>query len=172
VTRLLLIGFLCAAASLARADYLFTWEGNSNLFQGTFEMTDAETLPNQHNYQLSLTNSISITSPDGLTFSWNSVTPQGEDTFAVYTSGSSISEIYFGIQLYYPQEMEGYDLKIYANFQTIQEWVYPDDGSPQYPVAGETGAWNVTYVPEPSTTALFALGAAAWFAQRKRRCLS
>jgi hypothetical protein len=166
---LLLIAGLCLAAACVRADYLFTWDGNSNLFQGTFEMTDAETQPNQHNYQLSLTNSIFIASPDGLAFSWNSVTPQGKDVFAVYNSGSTISEIYFSIQLYYPQETEGYDLRIYANLETIQEWAYPDDGSPQYPVTGENGSWNVTYVPEPSAFALLGLGSAALLLKRQRR---
>jgi hypothetical protein len=64
-------------------------------------------------------------------------------------------------------ETQGYDLKIYANYQTIQEWAYPNDGSPEYQIAGESGLWNITYIPEPSAAGLLACSAAAWLMKRK-----
>jgi hypothetical protein len=43
-TFLIALAFPLAAVHVAHADYLFTWEGNSNLFQGSFEVTDSEML--------------------------------------------------------------------------------------------------------------------------------
>ena len=155
---------LCAEAPLARADYLFTWEGNSNMFQGTFGVTDAEFQSNQFYYSLSLTNSISVTGPDGTNYRWGAGNTYGSDGFGVFSSSPIFR---FGIQIYYPQATpQGDYLELDANYNTIQE-ILLAPGQAGYPIYTENGLWNVTYIPEPSVAALLSLGAAACLVRRK-----
>jgi hypothetical protein len=148
----------CIVRQIARAEYQFTWEGNSNLFQGTFDVTDAEMAQaGKFYYSLSLTNSISISSPDGLVWQWAS-----GDGFGV--GGSALTNS-FGIGLI-ANSPQGYQIEIIANRNSIQEWALPV--GPSINLYSETGFWNITYVPEPSAAAVLALGAVAWLVKRKR----
>jgi hypothetical protein len=157
----------------ARAEYQFTWEGNSNLFQGTFDVTDAEMAQtNKFFYSLSLTNSISITSPDGYLFQWGPGNTYGGDGFGV--GGSALTNS-FGIQIYYPTALaSGGYLELSANKSSMQE-ILIAPGQANNPIYTETGSWNITYIPEPAAAALLALGITAcgigrkrWFSRRPR----
>jgi len=165
IKLLLLISALVAATQVARGDYLFTWEGNSSLFQGSFEVTDAEIQTNQFYYSLSLTSSISIRSPDGLTYLWNSAPPLGPDSFGVFSS-SPIFRFYIGLS--YPgQTPQGYPV-VNANYDSIQEVVWPVGAGSPTTLYSETGLWNIAYIAEPSAAALLVLAAAAWLLKRNR----
>jgi hypothetical protein len=157
---------MLTAAQNARGEYLFTWQGNSNLFQAIFEVTDAEMLQaNQFFYSLSLTNSISISSPDGTDFRWGPGIPGGADGFGV--GGSALTNS-FGIAIFYPQESpQGYYLEVRANHDSIQEWALPIGNG--YVLYSETGDWNISYIPEPPDATLLALGGVAWFVQRRHQ---
>jgi len=163
IKSLLFITCWCVSVLIAKADYLFTWEGSSNLFQGTFQVTDAEMLnPNLHYTSLSLTNSISITSPDGLTYRWG---PGLGDQFAV-NGGSLVGS--FGIGLFYPQpNPQGHQLYLEAVPDSIQELELIPGGSANV-LYSEAGQWEVGEVPEPSLTMFLALGFVAWLIKQRK----
>jgi hypothetical protein len=168
VNRLHIIALLCILTTVAKADYFFTWEGNSNLFRGSFEVTDAEYQPGQFYTPLSLTNSISITSPDDLTspdaLNWN----LNGGGFEAYNSSPPF---YFEIQIDYPQKTpQGGTLYLEADYDSIQELLILPIGTATVEYS-ESGLWNVTYIPEPSTAAFLALAATFWTVGR-RRCAS
>jgi hypothetical protein len=162
VNRFLLITIVAATGLSARANYLFTWNGSSNLFQGSFEVTDAEYQPGQFYLPLSLTNSISITSPDGHTFNWMNVSPN-QDTF--YVASSSPAFLFYIGLFSGPPTAQG-SFSVEADENSIQEWALPPGND--YILYSETGSWNVTYVPEPSVIGLLAVGAAACWIGRRR----
>src|SRR4051794_26461066 len=64
----LLVITLLLAPQRAGAEYLWSWHGNSGFFQGSFMVTDPEMLPNSHFSSSLFTNSISISSLDGLSY--------------------------------------------------------------------------------------------------------
>jgi PEP-CTERM motif len=163
----LLVIALCSAVPLAHADYQFTWEGNSNLFQGTFDVTDAEMAQtNMFFYSLSLTNSISITSPDGYHFQWGPGDTYGADGFGV--GGSALTNSFL-VQIYSPTPIAGGGyLEINANKNSMQEILITPGPSTPTVLNSETGSWNITYVPEPSALGLLAGGAAACWIGRRR----
>src|SRR3974377_1795983 len=63
----LLIGLATFKAG-AQGTFEFTWHGQNNYFQASFEITEAETLPGSIFNSPLWTNSIEITSLDGLTY--------------------------------------------------------------------------------------------------------
>lgn len=156
---LILLALLCSTERVAHADYLFTWGGNSNLFQGSFEVTDGETQPNQFYYPLSLTNSISITDPNSRLFQWSASQP---DVFSV---SSSSPTFLFGITLYEPTPTGS--LEVHAEYNSFQEWALAPGQSGTL-LFSESGSWNIAYIPEPSPAAMLAVGAATWIFGRKR----
>jgi hypothetical protein len=164
---LVLVTAICFAFSVGRADYLLTWEAPSSLFQASFEVTDAEAQPGQvyypSNYPLSLTNSISITSPDGNTFQWGYVSTEGQDRFSMIGSGLPPA---FAIDLFVPSTSQWDALSVYAYPNGIMEFGW-NSGSSTVLYTEYGPWWNVTYIPEPSTAAL-ALGAAACWSKRMR----
>jgi hypothetical protein len=154
-----LIAILCMAVRPARADYRITWEGNSNLFQGTFEVTDTEMQSPNRFYSLSLTDSISFGSPDGHTFTWAS-----GDGFGI--GGSPLTNSFI-VQLF--QTIPGGTLEVeaFAYNDTVEELFIPPVGTATT-LYSETGLWNISYIPEPSAVALVVVGGAACLVQRKR----
>lgn len=170
VNRLLLIGLLCAVAPVARADYLFTWEGNSNLFQANFQVTDTEMVPGQvyypSNLPLSLTNSLSIASP-GQSFLWGSGSVNGQkNTFELISSGPPF-DFYISLAGQPPPVFSALSVNAAPDF--IQEVGYLTGSSSPDILFSETGSWNIMSIPEPATEALLALGTAVYVVRRKRR---
>jgi hypothetical protein len=169
MTCKMLVVAVTTASLCARADYLFTWDGNSNLFQGSFEVTDNEMhQTNQFFYSLSLTNSISITSPDGTNFQWGPGNSYyGSDFFGV--GGSALTNS-FSIGINNPQATPQGDylsVEAYEYNHTIQETLtVPGQGN--YILYSETGVWNITYIPEPSAAVLLAVGITVYGIRRKR----
>jgi hypothetical protein len=71
---------VCVATFASRADYLWTWHGDSNFFQGSFKVTDQEMLPNSTFKSALFTNSISFSSLDGVGYF-------ATNTFAIISGG-------------------------------------------------------------------------------------
>ena len=163
IIHLALFVCLCMGSRSARADYSFVWAGNSNLFHGTFEVTDAEMDSANRFYSLSLSNSIYFTDPDGNIFQWNSA-----DGFGVGGSGLTNS---FGLQLFENTPQGTLELEAFAYNDTVEELLWPPSGTSGSATTlyTETGTWSFTYIPEPSAVALSVLGAAAWHFMRIRR---
>jgi hypothetical protein len=145
------IFFLSFARQLSRAqgtpDYLWTWNGDSGLFQGSFEATSGEMQPNAVTGN-GLFN-LSITSPNG---TWFSNLGTGDHTLFQY-----INSYTYGITVFDPSGVE-----LVAGSMGMSEQL----GNTT--LFGEQGYWSITSIPEPCSAALLALGAAAWFVKRKK----
>jgi hypothetical protein len=160
----------CAIGHIARADYLFTWEGNSNSFHASFEVTDAEAAPGQNyypsTYPLSLTNSVTISSPDGSVFRWGYASAtQGQDLFGLVGSGPPID---FSINLFEPPFGPWSAVAVNASPHEIEELAWLPGASSPVALYDEGGQWNVTNIPEPSAAVLLALGAIAYWTKKRR----
>jgi hypothetical protein len=146
---LLVIGVLCAATQLVRADYLFSWQGTSNLFKASFEVTDAE-MQSGANFTSSLfTGSISVTSPNGITYH-----DTGEGTVF-----GSFTPFQLDCQLW--QDNNNSYVEVDAGPPNGMNGVISGNN------IGEFGTWSFSYIPEPSVTALLALGGVAYFVKRR-----
>lgn len=165
----LIVTYLAFATAIgAKANYQFDWQGNSNLFQASFQMTDTEMLPGQvyypSNYPLSLTTSLSIGSPDGTTFTWRPNPASGQsDLFGLISSGPPPV---FNIELSESSLTFSY-VEVFASPHIIQEYGYLANASSPELLFSEPGQWEITYIPEPSAAALLGIGVAAWLARRK-----
>src|SRR5580765_6397435 len=66
--KFLLLTLFLPLASFAQGTMLFTWHGQSNFFQASFEVTENDTLPGTRFRSPLFTNTVQITSLDGLTY--------------------------------------------------------------------------------------------------------
>lgn len=137
---------------------LFTWHGNNNYFQASFEVTEAETLPGSVFNSTLFTNSIQITSLDGLTYLASNQQP------AAYVGG------HFG-----PPLSLTFILADQNTESSITVAVVPGQGasiSEFSPLPnghhGEQGFWSYEVIPEPSVGSLFVSGLCAWFIKKRK----
>src|SRR5712675_962769 len=63
---------ICANRAHAQGTFLFTWHGNSNFFQASFEVTASEMQPGGHFTSLTFYDSISVDSLSGIHYSYGS----------------------------------------------------------------------------------------------------
>jgi hypothetical protein len=154
---LIALGLLCAKASFAQGTMLFTWHGDNNYFQASFQITMDETLPGSIFNSSLWTNSIQITSLDGLTYR------AGDQEPVAHIAGR------FG-----PPLSLTYILADQATESSITVAVVPFQGaaiSENSPLPnghyGEQGFWTYEVIPEPSIATLSVLGGISYFAKRK-----
>jgi len=150
--KILLLAFFLPVASFAQGTFLFTWHGNSNLFQASFEVTAAEMQPGAPLGGSVFFDSISFTSSlSGVSYTYNS---------SLDPVGGGLNPWSWGMILYNTQSgtqinvsggeppigaMRG--LIIEHPFQPGQDFYYT-----------EGGYWSFAAVPEPSPVALSAFG--------------
>jgi hypothetical protein len=157
----LLASLLCLLPLAAGGQgYVWTWHGDSGLFQGTFQVSEAEMQLGSFFNSTLFTNSIAITSPDGLTYvATNYPGP--------YVGGS-----------YGPPLRLGITLIDQATLSRIEADVVPNQGSSIHEDSplpngqhGESGFWSYAYVPEPASSSLLVLGACIVAVLKRTRCL-
>ena len=151
---LLSIGLFSTNAALAQGTVQFTWHGNSNFFQASFQVTEAEMQPGASFNSDLFYDSILVTSVSGITYSdtdrSGSVGGEGNPfglTIGLFDFGRS-TELFMDA---------GSDLG-----GLIQE--KPFSGPFLY---SETGYWTESRVPEPSALALLVLAGMVWALRRK-----
>jgi hypothetical protein len=154
---LIALGLFCAKASFAQGTMLFTWHGQNNYFQASFQVTMDETLPGSIFNSSLWTNSIQITSLDGLTY-------RASDTPTPFIAG------HFGPPLSLTF--------IFADQNTLSRMeadVVPGQGAYMFEDSplpngqhGEFGSWSYEIIPEPSIGALFILGASGFIIKKRR----
>jgi hypothetical protein len=145
---LIALALFCAKASLAQGTMLFTWHGQNNYFQASFEVTEAETLPGSIFNSSLWTNSIEVSSLDGLTY-------RATDQFpAPYIGG------HFG-----PPLSLTFILADQNTESSLHVAVVPGQGAAIFENSplpnghnGEQGFWSYATIPEPSVAALSGLG--------------
>jgi len=148
---LIALGLLCANAALAQGTMLFTWRGQNNYFQASFQCTMDETLPGSIFNSSLWTNSIQVSSLDGLTYRASDQKP------APYIAGSFGPPLSF-TYIFADQNTESSIHVVVVPFQGAA--IYENSPLPNGHNA-EQGFWSYEMIPEPSTATLFILGAGA-----------
>jgi hypothetical protein len=145
---LVLIGLFSVNVAMAQGTFLFTWHGQSNFFQASFQVTMDETLPGSVFNSPLFTNTVQITSLDGLTYRANAE----PDPYIFGHFGPPLSLTFI--------------LADQNTFSTINVSVVPGQGAGISEISplpngrhGESGFWSYEVIPEPSTGTLFILGA-------------
>jgi hypothetical protein len=142
-----LIIAVCLATTLRAQDYLFTWHGQNNYFQASFQCTLDETLPGSIFNSSLWTNTIQISSLDGLTY-------RASDTPRPFIAG------HFGPPLSLTFIVADQNTLSRMEADVVPgQGAYMFEGSPlpngQH---GEFGSWSYEVIPEPSPFALCAVG--------------
>ena len=131
---------------VVRADYLWTWHGDLNLFQGSFEVTDAEMLPGARFGSSLFTNSLSISSLDGVTYRAN-------NSYAFY-AGTAGPPLNLSLRLADEATFSSLLVRVAPN-----QLSFISETSPlPFGNGSEDGVWTSQYIPEPSAFALLAVG--------------
>jgi hypothetical protein len=148
IATLLSLIFLLPYGSLGQGTMLFTWHGNNNYFQASFQITVDETLPGSIFNSSLFTNSIQISSLDGLTYHASDQQP------APYIGG------HFG-----PPLGLTFILADQNTESSLHVAVVPGQGAAIFESSplpnghnGEQGFWSYEVIPEPSPFALSAVG--------------
>ena len=146
--KLILFVVLFTKQAYGQGTMLFTWHGQNNYFQASFQITMDETLPGSIFNSSLWTNSIQVTSLDGLTYRASDQKP------APYIAGR------FGPPLSFTYILAIQDLE-----SSITVAVVPGQGaaiSENSPLPNghnaEQGFWSYEVIPEPSVAALSGLG--------------
>ncbi len=154
--RLLISVLFIPFASFAQGTVLFTWHGNSNFFQASFEVTQAEMDSGQPFNSSLFTNSIQISSLDGLTYHASDQQP------AAYIGG------HFG-----PPLSLTFILADQNTESSLHVAVVPGQGAAIFESSplpnghnGEQGFWTYEVIPEPSTATLSSFGLLMFLGRR------
>jgi hypothetical protein len=159
---LIALGLFCAKAALAQGTMLFTWHGQSNLFQGSFQVSEAQM---QSGVPLSspvFFNSISFTSSlSGIAYTY--------DTRNYNTLGS-VNPWVFVVDLF--DVTRGTQLTIYGGEPpvggmagSIEE--HSVSSGPYFDYT-ENGHFSVSQIPEPSSVTLSTFGLLTLIGRRCR----
>jgi len=155
---LLLACVFAAEIAKGQGTMLFTWHGNNNYFQASFQTTMDETLPGSIFNSSLWTNSIQVTSLDGLTYRASEQKP------APYIAG------HFG-----PPLSLTFIFADQNTFSRMEVDVVPGQGAYMFEDSplpngqhGEFGSWSYEIIPEPSIGALFILGASGFIIKKRR----
>jgi hypothetical protein len=143
----LLLCLFLPLASLAQGTFLFTWHGNSNLFQASFEVTAAEMQPGASWESSLFANSLVVTNPLGFVYHGGDSSSVGSG--GVYPDGS------FWLTYDFVDFTRGMEVHEGAGNGTGTIFEKPIPG----PITSfENGYWSYATIPEPSVAALSGLG--------------
>jgi hypothetical protein len=144
----------CTNSALAQGTLLYTWHGNQNLFQASFEIYDFEQTPGTYFSGTGLFDrTITVASPD---HTWPP-TPGIGTADNEYVSGyrGSFPYALFLDAVLGDSSLPNVRVFVFASGIDEQNWI---GGSPTGSRYGESGYWTFAPVPEPSCAALVVLG--------------
>jgi hypothetical protein len=139
---------LCVGVQ-AQGTFSFTWHGQSNYFQASFILTDAEMQPGAVFSSPDFTNSVSVKNPSGVSYNF-----KDDSTFTIggvnpWSWEIGMIDFARGSEIF----MNGGEPPRGGMAGTIEEKLI--SGSDLF---YEKGFWTVTSVPEPSLAALASIG--------------
>jgi hypothetical protein len=151
----LVFAMLIASNAVGQGTFLFRWHGQSNFFQASFEITEDDTLPGTRFRSPLFTNTVQITSLDGLTY-------RASDVPNPFVGGS-----------FSPLNLT-FILADQNTLSRIEANVVPGQGASIVETSplpngnhGETGFWSYEIIPEPSMCSLLACSLGTWFARKR-----
>jgi hypothetical protein len=149
---LILAGLLCAAtsAAFAQGKIQFTWHGDQNLFQASFQVWDYQMAPNSNFEPGLFDETFTITAPD-VYLPPGSCLGTGGDPF--HNGFDQNGNLTLGAGGPYPQTGTGYWATASVNF--VSEGGSGEGGPKNF---WEYGHWTWAPIPEPSTLSLLGLG--------------
>lgn len=153
---------LLSATAFAQATFLFIWHGNSNFFQASFQVTDAE-MQGAPLGSSDFTNSVSISSLSGITYNVKvdaSLFAGGVNPWAFHITFIDFND---GTEVV----ATGGEPPRGAMAGSIEE--KPISGSDLF---FETGHWSYTQIPEPSATVLSIVGILCFLRRRATAAFS
>lgn len=153
------IAALCATLG-ARADYLFTWHGDSNVFQASFEVTGDELQPGAVFNSPLFLNSMAVTNPLGQIYQATDANSGRSGSYVPWVLGYQINDFQRNTELLiHSGEYAG---STHRTSTEIQEQTFSGVG-----IFSERGYWSFSQIPEPSVFALLTLGGVICVARRK-----
>lgn len=162
VLRSLLATAALCATFATRADYLFTWHGDSNVFQASFEVTGDELQPGAVFNSPLFLSSMAVTNPLGQIYQATDANSGGSGSYVPWVLGYQINDFQRNTEvLLHDAEFANYP---HRTSTEIQEQTFSGVG-----IFSERGYWSFAQIPEPSVSALLAVGCIAWVAKRKQQ---
>lgn len=155
----LLAGLVFTGMAHGQGTYLWTWHGNQNFFQASFEVTAAEMVPGSLFTSQLFSNSITVSSLDGIIYH---LTPSG-GALGKFNPPLGLNLVLFD---------EATTSRLSATVVPSQGALIDEFSNLPQGRNTETGFWTVTAIPEPSAGLLIMLGALIADARRKRRALT
>jgi hypothetical protein len=160
VRRLILpvvIGLAFVGLAQGQGTYLWTWHGNSNFFQASFIVTDAE-MQGAPLASPEFINSVSVSSLSGIAYNSKNET-LFDGNLNPWTFGFTFLDFNRSTEMF----VSAVTFPIGVMAGTIRE--KPMSGADLY---FETGRWTYSAVPEPSPLLLLVLGATAFSGKNAR----
>jgi hypothetical protein len=148
---LFVLAFLYVGTSFGQGTFLFTWHGDSNVFQASFEVTGAEMQPGALFSSPLFLNSMAVTNPLGQTYYASDATSGGSGSYIPWVLGYQINDFQRSTEvLLHSGEYAGSQ---YRTSGDIREQNFSGVG-----IFYERGYWTFAQIPEPSPILLFGLG--------------
>ena len=150
----ILFAFALADLAQGQGTFLFTWHGNSNFFQASFELTAADMVPGGRFTSPLFLNSMAVDSLSGESYRGGTLASAGAGGFYSDAPG-----FFLGFQL--------------NDFNRQMEVLVSDGLIHEKPFSGgdlyfEPGCWTYSAIPEPSPFAFFLVGAMAFTSKQLR----
>jgi len=153
--KILLLAAFLPCAAFAQGTVLFTWHGNSNFFQASFEITAAEMQPGGHFTSQLFYDSISVDSLSGIHYSYGGTGIANGDA-QPFALAIDLFDFNRGTEIY----LDGA-----SDFTGIAD-EKPFSGAHLFT---ERGYWTYTYVPEPSMGSLLVVAVGVWLVGKRRK---
>jgi len=152
---------VCAAAFVSHADYLWTWHGDSNVFQASFEVTGDELQPGAVFNSPLFLSSMAVTNPLGQIYQATDANSGGSGSYVPWVLGYQINDFQRNTEvLIHSGDYEG---STHRTSTETQEQTFSGVG-----VFSERGYWSFTQIPEPSVSALLTVGGIALVTKRRQ----
>ena len=146
---------------VAQGTFQFTWHGESNFFQASFEVTSAEMQPGAVFSSDLFLGSMSVTDPLGQSYHGGDSTSAGSGTYIPWGLSFQLNDFQRNTEvLLFSGDYAGSQHRTSGGM-----WEKPFS-DPNY-LWAERGYWSVAQVPEPSAVAVLATG--TLFLLHKRR---